>query len=160
MLRVVAILPERAYVLRQEVLRPHQSVEEMGCMDSGEPGGLVVGALSETGEVVATGAVAPGTPPDDVAALAGAGPYWRLRGMATRPDARSKGIGTAVLGALIDHARTHGARVMWCNAREPARALYERAGLQVIGDAWVDPLIGPHIVMWGPLGPGDAVARR
>ena len=38
--------------------------------------------------------------------------------------------------------------VLWCNARTPARAFYERAGLVVRGAEWVDPEIGPHVVMW------------
>lgn len=147
-LDVVPIAPERSYLLRQQVLRPHQRVEEMGRIDSGDPDELVVGALSATGAVVATGAVAPGTPPDALANLSGPGPSWRVRGMATRNDARGAGVGTAVLDALVAHSRARGARVLWCNARVPARRLYERAGFETFGDVWEDPDIGPHVVMW------------
>ncbi|MGH9099330.1 MAG: GNAT family N-acetyltransferase, partial [Acidimicrobiales bacterium] len=108
------ILPARSYELRQQVLRPHQRVEEMGHIDSGDPEELVVGALGSAGEVVATGAVMPAALPEGLGELAGAGRAWRVRGMATRPDLRGAGIGTAVLGALFDHVATCGGGIVWC----------------------------------------------
>ena len=72
---------------------------------------------------------------------------WRVRGMATAPHARGRGAGTLVLEALLRHATTRGARRIWCNARTPARSLYERAGLRVVSDAFEIPDIGPHFVM-------------
>lgn len=151
-LLVVPIAPERARPLRRQVLRPHQAVEEMAGIDTGHSDELVVGVLTGEGDVVGTGAVAPGAPPGDLAALTGPGPAWRVRAMATRPDARGVGVGTAVLEALFSHVRARGGGVVWCNARVPARRLYERAGLTVFGDVWVDPDIGPHVVMWGRTG--------
>jgi predicted GNAT family N-acyltransferase len=52
-----------------------------------------------------------------------------------------------VLAAALAHARAHGAELVWCNARVPARAFYERAGFAVHGDEWEDPDIGPHVAM-------------
>jgi GNAT superfamily N-acetyltransferase len=75
-------------------------------------------------------------------------PAWRVRGMATAPDCRGQGVGAAVLEALVAHARAHGGGVLWCNARTPAQAFYERAGLVTRGEPWVDPEIGPHVRMW------------
>jgi ribosomal protein S18 acetylase RimI-like enzyme len=68
--------------------------------------------------------------------------------MATADDQRSRGVGRLVLDGLLAHCRSHGGGVFWCNARTPAQAFYERAGLQVIGEPWVDPEIGPHCRMW------------
>jgi hypothetical protein len=42
-------------------------------------------------------------------------------------------------------------RLLWCNARTPARRCYERAGLQTRGEPWDDPEIGPHVAMWREL---------
>ncbi len=76
------------------------------------------------------------------------GQGWRVRGMATDPAHRGRGAGGLVLDALVQHAREHGGKVLWCNARTPAQAFYERHGLPTRGGTWVDPEIGPHVVMW------------
>jgi predicted GNAT family N-acyltransferase len=36
---------------------------------------------------------------------------------------------------------------VWCNARTPARAFYERAGFRTVSDEFELPEIGPHYVM-------------
>jgi ribosomal protein S18 acetylase RimI-like enzyme len=72
---------------------------------------------------------------------------WRIRGMATAEQARGRGLGTAVLEALIEHAGAAGATRVWCNARTPARSLYERAGFRVASAEFEIPGIGPHFVM-------------
>lgn len=72
---------------------------------------------------------------------------WRIRGMATEPAARGHGAGGAILAGLIDHARGQGASRIWCNARVPARGLYERAGLTAVSAEFEIEPIGPHVVM-------------
>ncbi|MCW2758814.1 MAG: family N-acetyltransferase [Nocardioidaceae bacterium] len=74
--------------------------------------------------------------------------WWRIRGMATEPDHRGRGAGRLVLDALLEHARTNGGGGVWCNARLPAVAFYERAGFVTDGAEWTDPEIGPHVRMW------------
>lgn len=78
-------------------------------------------------------------------------PAWRLRGMATAPDRRGRGVGALVLEALLAHCREEGGGLLWCNARTPAQRFYERAGLQTRGEPWDDPEIGPHVLMWREL---------
>jgi GNAT superfamily N-acetyltransferase len=82
-----------------------------------------------------------------IAADAGRRGSWRVRGMATEESARRRGAGTAVLAALLDHARGHGARSVWGNIRTPARSLYERAGFRTVSDEFELPGIGPHFRM-------------
>jgi len=106
----------------------------MGSSESADA--FAVGAF-DADELVAVGLVAPDGQPGG----------WRIRGMATAPAARGRGAGTAVLDALLEHALTHGARRIWCNARTPARSLYERAGLRVVSEEFELPMIGPHVVM-------------
>jgi ribosomal protein S18 acetylase RimI-like enzyme len=67
--------------------------------------------------------------------------------MATVLGARGNGAGSAVLEALVAHAVAAGASRVWCNARTPARSLYERAGFQAVSDEFELPEIGPHFVM-------------
>jgi len=125
---------EQTRALRQAILRPHQSVEEVAAHEA--PGGFAVGAFDGS-ELVAVGLVAPDGEPGG----------WRVRGMATVAHARGLGAGAAVLTALVEHAEASGGRRIWCNARTPARSLYERAGFEVISEEFELPEIGPHLVM-------------
>jgi GNAT superfamily N-acetyltransferase len=72
---------------------------------------------------------------------------WRVRGMATEPEARGRGAGTAVLNALLEHARANGARRVWANVRVGARTLYARAGFEVTSEVFEPPDTGPHVRM-------------
>ncbi len=125
---------EQTRTLRQAVLRPYLTVEEMS--ESEPPDAFAVGAF-DGGELVAVGLVGPEGDPG----------AWRIRGMAAAPAARGRGAGTAVLDALLDHARTQGAASVWANVRIPARRLYERAGFLPVSDEFEEPMIGPHVVM-------------
>jgi ribosomal protein S18 acetylase RimI-like enzyme len=120
--------------LRQQVLRPHQTVDELA---GHEPAGAVAYGAFEGSELVAVGLVGPDGEPGD----------WRVRGMATAPHARARGAGTAILQALVNHAIAHGATRIWCNARTPALGLYQRAGFIVASDEFDPPQIGPHYRM-------------
>jgi len=125
---------EQTRALRQAVLRPHQTVEEMA---ADEPPGAVGFGAFDAEALVAVGLVGPD---------GGAG-AWRVRGMATEAGARGRGAGAAVLDALVRHAAGHGATLVWCNARTRAIPLYERAGFAVVSDVFEPPRIGPHVRM-------------
>ena len=131
-MRPVAIAQTRP--LRQSVLRPHQTLEQLACEEPTDV--FAVGAFAAE-EPIAVGLIAPDGQPGG----------WRIRGMATAPDARGQGAGTAVLEALLQHAIGNGARLIWCNARTPARSFYERGGLTVVSEEFELPQIGPHLVM-------------
>ncbi len=125
---------EDTRALRQAVLRPHQTIEEM---TESEPADVFAVGASEGDELVAVGLIGPEGEPG----------AWRVRGMATEPDARGRGAGTAVLEALLEHARGHGAQRVWASVRVPARSLYERAGFVVVSGEFEPPHIGPHVIM-------------
>ena len=127
--------------LRQRVLRPHETLAQLTLPGDDEPDSGHF-AVFEGDEVVATGSVRREPPPWPID-----GPAWRLRGMATAEDRRRRGMGGAVLAAVIAHVRGHGGGLLWCNARLPAVPFYRRAGFEARGDSWEDPQIGPHIVM-------------
>ncbi len=120
--------------LRQAILRPHETLEQVAAHEPTDA--FAVGAFA--GErLVSVGFVSPDGEPG----------AWRVRGMATAEDARGQGAGTAVLDALVRHANERGASRVWCNARTPARSLYERAGFRAVSDEFQLPEIGPHVVM-------------
>ncbi|HEY1778399.1 MAG TPA: GNAT family N-acetyltransferase [Solirubrobacteraceae bacterium] len=129
--------------LRQSVLRPHQTLAELAAHEPTDA--FALGAFDGTA-LVAVGFIAPDGEPGS----------WRIRGMATEAVARGRGAGTGILTGLIAHALEHGAQRIWCNARTPARSLYERAGMQIVSAEFELPEIGPHFVM--ELRPGTAAS--
>ena len=120
--------------LRQAVLRPHETLEQLAAAEA-DPA-FALGAF-EHGALIAVGLISPDGEPG----------AWRVRGMATAADARGRGAGGAILAGLMRHARAHGATRVWCNARTPARAFYERAGLRTVSAEFEIADIGPHLVM-------------
>jgi aryl-alcohol dehydrogenase-like predicted oxidoreductase/GNAT superfamily N-acetyltransferase len=128
------VSPEETRALRQAVLRPNQSVEELATHEP--PAAFAVGAC-DGDELVSVGLVGPEGEPG----------AWRVRGMATVPRARRQGAGTRVLDALVRHAVAGGALRIWCNARIGARSLYERAGFDLVSEEFEIPDIGLHVVM-------------
>ena len=144
-----------SYPLRHAILRPHQEIDAVAWEGDDEPGTATFGAVDgESGAIVGVATVFPEPAPFDVTEAGvppGAGSStttWRLRGMATRPDAQGRGIGSSVLEAVFDHVAGAGGDLLWCNARTSAVAFYERAGFRTWGPEWVISSIGPHVVMW------------
>ena len=136
-LQLRAVDPALTRPLRQRVLRPHESLEELA---SHEPAGVHAVAAFAGEELVACGFVCPD-------GGVGGNEVWRVRGMATDARFRGRGAGALILAALVDHARDQGATRVWCNARTPALSLYERAGFAKESDEFQIPGIGPHFVM-------------
>lgn len=91
--------------------------------------------------VLSTVNVRPAPPPADGSADGTS--WWRLRGMATAPDARGYGYARAVVQAAMEHIDRVGGRV-WCNGRTPVLGFYARFGFQPVGEPWTDPVSGPH----------------
>jgi len=140
--RVERAAPEAGLALRQRVLRPHQTLDELRSLTNDDP---------ETGNYVA---VAGGSVVSTASVLRAAPPWapdernaWRLRAMATAEEWRGKGVGGRVLDSVIEHVRTHGGGLLWCNARARAVPFYVRAGFRARGEQWEEPVIGPHIAM-------------
>ena len=120
--------------LRQEVLRPHQRLDEVGFAGDDVPGAAHFGAFVGE-EMVATATVHP----DEGG--------WRLRGMATRDGFRGRGLGGALVQACLAHARESGGARIWCNARLKAADFYRRYGFEARGAVFELPGIGPHLYM-------------
>jgi GNAT superfamily N-acetyltransferase len=136
--------PEDTLALRQQVLRPHQTFEELRLAGDPHPDAGHFAVRIRDGEVVGTAVVWPERPPwpSDESVRA-----WRLRGMATAEGWRGRGVGSSVLAAVLDHVAARGGGLLWCNARVPAVAFYERAGFRTRGEQWDEPAIGLHIAM-------------
>jgi GNAT superfamily N-acetyltransferase len=78
-------------------------------------------------------------------------PAWQLRGMATLPEFRGKGVGRAVLEAMEADFEVAGhppaGTLLWCNARTPAVGFYETMGWRVVSERFEIPTAGPHVKM-------------
>lgn len=124
--------------IRHLVLRPHQRPEDLVYAGDDAADALHLGAF-EDGRLVGIASVSREPPPgaDDPGA-------WRVRGMATLPEARGRGIGGRLLEACIEHARLRGASLVWCNGRIRATPFYERHGFHVVRGPFDVPGIGPH----------------
>ncbi len=145
--RVRPVGAPEGQALRMAVLRPWQSPGEAMYEREGDPATAHYAALGGQDEVLAVGSVMEEVNPRE--------PHegdWRVRGMATEPELRGRGLGKLVLGALEEHAAKRGGRRLWCNARTGARAFYEREGWSVEGEEFEIAGIGPHFMMVKTLG--------
>jgi GNAT superfamily N-acetyltransferase len=132
--------PAETRALRQAVLRPHLTLDEVAAEETDLAPG--VGVFDETGRCVACAGVRHEAPDgvDDAAT-------WRLRGMASDPSVRGLGYGSLALRSAEDHVRASGGTSMWCNARLSAQGFYERHGWEAYGAVFDLPPIGPHVKM-------------
>ncbi len=142
---VMRVPVERTLGLRKAVLRPYLAEHEPYVVaDDHLPTTVAFGAVTADDRLIAVGRITPEPPP-----FAGERDRsWRLRGMATSPEARNLGVGSTLLNALIGHISDAGGGILWCNARVSALGFYERGGMQRWSEVWEDPDIGPHVVMW------------
>ena len=128
--------------LRGAVLRPGQPPEALVYPGDDLPGALHAAVRDEDGSIVGVASIAPEPHPRNPRAG-----DWRLRGMATAPEARGRGLGAALLSACIAHARERGGERVWCNARTTAEGFYAREGFTVEGERFELPDIGLHALM-------------
>lgn len=126
--------------LRYRLLRPHQRPSDLVYDGDDDPDALHLGAFD--GErLVGIASVAP-DPSEPWAPGA-----WRLRGMATEPGVRGRGVGGELLERCMEHAAERGAALVWCNARVRAEPFYRRHGFEPVGEVFDVPPIGPHVRM-------------
>lgn len=73
-------------------------------------------------------------------------PDGHIGRMAVLPFARARGAGSAILSALMQHAKSRGDREVVLNAQVQAQAFYARHGFSPEGDEFFDAGI-PHLRM-------------
>jgi GNAT superfamily N-acetyltransferase len=91
------------------------------------PAGRYVAFIAEAGQyAVGCGGLAFYVRPPYCGNLSGKEVY--LMGMYTIPEWRGKGVGTALVGKLLEYARAQGVGKVWLHTEPGARSLYGRAG--------------------------------
>jgi GNAT superfamily N-acetyltransferase len=140
--RLERVAPEAVRPLRSEVLRPGIAPEALVYAGDEAADALHVAARDGEGRIHGIASLCREPAPGRAPAVA-----WRLRGMATRPELRGKGVGRRLLQACFRHVRAEGGGLLWCNARVVALGFYERLGLRREGTQFDIAGIGPHYVM-------------
>ena len=153
--RAVRLIPaDETYALRHRALRPQQALADCRFPGDEAPGAFHLGAFDGDGSLLGVASFNPEAAPACVPVpSSGLSPMdvrhaWRLRGMATAPEARGQGHGKALLQAGIAELARRGAGLLWCNARLSAAGFYEVQGLARAGEDFDIPGIGGHVVMW------------
>lgn len=138
--------------LRRTVLRPALCPGEPLPGDD-IPDGAHLAATADDGTVLSTCFVYP----DPCPWLPQRADAWHLRQMATVEGMRGQGIGGQLLDAAVRYTAEHGARLIWCNAREAAAGFYRRRGFRPHGEVFLDEQLGiPHLRMWRELAGGSS----
>ncbi len=121
--------------VREQVFMREQGVPEELEWDGEDPRAIHVVARNDDGEVIGTGR------------LLADGHIGRL---AVLPPWRGRGVGSALLQALLDAARGLGLKQVFLHARLQALGFYARHGFKATGNVFPDAGI-PHRTMRRPL---------
>ena len=134
--------------LRRRLLRPNNTLDDLRAADGDNPAAGYYAAIGPDARVLAVASARPEAPtwPHNAAHP------WRVRGVVTADNYRGRGLGTAVMHAVLNHIRSNGGDLVWLNGRTPARSFYKHLGFEQIGDDWDDPESGPHMTMAMTLG--------
>lgn len=129
--------------MRQQVLRPTQTVEEMLWARDLDPDTWHFAAF-EGSEIVGIVTVYPAAPPEHSPLM----DAWQFRGMATSPEVRGLGVGKALIRKCVETSQDAKAPLLWCDARISAMGFYEKLGFEKIGSPFEKPHAGPHWRMY------------
>ncbi len=140
-MEVEAIPAAATHGLRRKVLRGGRADAPVAFPEDDRPGAFHLGAFAD-GRLVAVGSFSPEPTP-----LRPGGRAVRVRGMAVDPAYQSRGIGRVLLGEAVARLRAEGVEVLCGNARDGALPFYRRFGMEVVGDGFVIPGVGPHHVV-------------
>lgn len=140
LVHVRRVEPAETRLLRQQILRPHQSLDELATEE--DPAAVWFGAVV-AGEVVGTLSLIPETSPN----VADAAHPFRLRSMATSNSMQGRGLGRVLLAAGIAHVGSLGGDLIWCSARLSAAGFYRQAGFMDVSERYEVEHIGTHVHM-------------
>ena len=139
MTTVVSLAPTDTHALRRRVLRDDDPEAAVHWDGDDDPTTLHLGVVVEGGPIAVSTWLLRSSPgrPD--------APARQLRGMATEPGARGRGLGSMLLRAGAKQAENEGATRLWANARIEAVGFYEHHGWRARGPVFSTPDTGlPH----------------
>lgn len=112
---------DRVLQMRQRIMYPHQTVEEMR-LPADDRGLHLALWVDEK--------------PISVISVFKKEKEWQFRKFATETQWQGKGYGSQLLKYVMEEAERNSVHRIWCNARLSACALYERFGMRKTGNTW------------------------
>ena len=140
--QIKKITAEQTHPLRHEILRPHQSLNEMKYPNDDWQGAFHLGAFLNE-QLSGIISVYPEDEQGQRSLL-----HWRVRGMAVHDSTQGYGVGGRLLKAAIEELKTLKAELVWCNARTTAIGFYTKNEFQTKGDEFEIEGIGPHYIAY------------
>ena len=141
-IEVVEVPAEATHALRREVLRGGNPDSDVNFPEDHVAGAFHLGARAGDGTLLGVASFSP----RDTDHRPGRSAY-QLRGMAVVEAQQGLGVGRRLLGEAADRLRKLGVEVLWANGRDSALGFYERWGMEVVGDGFVNPAGIPHHVV-------------
>src|SRR5437870_5417956 len=108
------IKASETHLLRQKILRPHQSVSEINYPGDEDKLTIHYGLFVDNSLSGIASVYYEKMPGDNEIES------YRLRGMAVDDNYRGKGFGKIILDRLISDLKEKNTKCLWCNARTPA----------------------------------------
>ena len=135
---------EEILPLRMSVLRDGTPSQDPRYAEDDHDGTVHLVVRNESGVIVATSSWLPRPFPPEPGV-----PAIQLRGMAVDKSLQSRGVGAVLLARGIERARTLNVTNVWARARDSALVFYQRNGMAVVGDAFLDDVTGMshHLVV-------------
>lgn len=129
--------------LRRRVLRDGRPDASVTFPQDERPGGFHLGVRADSGgPLVAVASFSPEPTPFRPGRRA-----FRLRGMAVDLGRQGRGIGRLLMESAVARLRAQGVEVLWANGRDSSLGFYERFGMEVVGDGFLNELGIPHHVV-------------
>ncbi len=135
-IRIARVQAAIIYGLRQQVLRPGLPLASASFPGDDLPSSIHLAAVDPQDAVVGCASF--------MQVPYGQEPAWQLRGMATAPHWRRRGLGRALLQHAERLLAGDALRLWWCNARLGAIAFYEAQGWIVDSPEFDIEGVGPH----------------
>lgn len=120
-MQVVEVPLDIVWGMRQKVMYPHLSLEEVKLEE--DKNGVHWG-IKEDGRFIS------------VVSLFQHGHEWQFRKFATLKELQGRGYGTLLLKWLIGFVQQKGATKLWCNARVNALGFYKKQDFEPFGETW------------------------
>lgn len=129
--------------LRRAVFIDEQGVPEALEWDADDAGSLHFLVVDRAGQAIACARLLPD---------------GHIGRMAVLPDWRGRGVGRALLAAVLDAAQAHGHDTLRLSAQTHAAAFYARAGFSTVGGEYQEAGI-PHVAMEKSLPPPGILSK-
>lgn len=78
---------------------------------------------------------------------------WRLTGVAVEHGHRGYGVGSLLVGKVLEHAASADSRVVWCFAPAGAFGFFQRHGFNRSGEPMESAEGGPQYLLFAEVGP-------